>query len=158
CFLQQRGHCLAETIEINRSVDVRSRPFHYKRTMSSERALRPDLPTGVITFLLTDVEDSTGLWRRCTNAAEIMQRAGEIIGTAVPPHGGVHPRENGEGDWTVAPFPRPSAAVTAALEAQRLLAAEAWPDGAKVRVRMAIHTGEAEQRGDHTYGGEAIIR
>jgi predicted ATPase/class 3 adenylate cyclase/DNA-binding CsgD family transcriptional regulator len=126
--------------------------------MGNERALHSVLPSGVVTFLLSDVEDSTGLWRGHLDAAEVMRRQSEIIADAVARHGGVRPLEQGEGDSTVAAFTRPSAALAAAIEAQSVLAAEAPSSGVRVRVRMAIHTGESEQRDDHTYGGEAIIR
>jgi predicted ATPase/DNA-binding CsgD family transcriptional regulator len=116
-----------------------------------------DLPTGVVTFLLTDVEDSTGHWRDDPDAGESMRRQREIIRTAVVAHGGVMPVEQGEGDSTVAAFSLPSSAVTAALDAQRELLSEQWT-GHEVRVRMAVHTGEAGFLDERTYGGATIIR
>src|SRR5437016_8771240 len=118
----------------------------------------PELPVGVVTFLMTDVEGSTRLWRESTEAAAVMRRHGELIGAAVARHGGVQPLEQGEGDSTVAAFVRASDAVAAALDAQRALSTEPWPDGARVLVRMAIHTGEASLRTAGAYGGSAIIR
>ncbi len=116
------------------------------------------LPSGVVTFLLTDVESSTHLWRSSSHAAAVMGRHEEILAAAVARHHGVRPIEQGEGDSTVSAFARASEAIAAAAEAQRALAAEAWPADATVRVRMAIHSGEAELRGDGAYGGAAIIR
>jgi hypothetical protein len=58
----------------------------------------------------------------------------------------------------VGAFARASDAVAAALDAQRALAAEPWPDGATLTVRMAIHTGEAELRDEGNYFGPAVIR
>lgn len=113
---------------------------------------------GIVTFLLTDVEASTRLWREVPHAAALMARQAELIAAAVERHGGVRPIEQGEGDSIVAAFARSSDALAAALEAQQMLHAEPWPDGATVRVRMAVHTGEAELRDDSTYGGESIIR
>ncbi|TMA31928.1 MAG: adenylate/guanylate cyclase domain-containing protein, partial [Deltaproteobacteria bacterium] len=107
---------------------------------------------------MTDVEGSTRLWRESTEAAAVMRRHGELIGAAVARHGGVQPLEQGEGDSTVAAFVRASDAVAAALDAQRALSTEPWPDGARVLVRMAIHTGEASLRTAGAYGGSAIIR
>jgi class 3 adenylate cyclase len=43
---------------------------------------RPDLPTGIVTFLLTDVENSTRLWRTHADAADIMRRHAAIIAAA----------------------------------------------------------------------------
>ena len=42
--------------------------------------------------------------------------------------------------------------------AQQLLAAEEWPDGDAVQVRMALHTGEAQLRDEGNYFGLAVIR
>lgn len=116
------------------------------------------LPQGVVTFLLTDVADSTRWWRDAgIEAAPAMARQAEIIAGAVSAHGGVRPLEQGEGDSVVAVFLRASDALAGALQAQLALAAEPWGETA-VAVRMAIHTGEAEFRDKQTYGGQAIIR
>src|SRR5438094_7792244 len=122
-------------------------------------AFPSDLPVGVVTFLLTDVESSTRLWREAAaEAMVVIARHSELIAAAVARHGGRRPLEQGEGDSTVAAFARASDALAAALEAQRALAGEPWPESARVRVRMAVYTGEAELRGAGTYGGSAIIR
>jgi len=117
-----------------------------------------NLPTGVVTFLLTDVEASTRLWRESSDAAAAMQRHATLIADAVARHGGVQPVEQGEGDSTVSAFARASDALYAALAAQRALRAEHWPAGAAVRVRMAVHTGEAELRAPGLYGASCRRR
>jgi predicted ATPase/class 3 adenylate cyclase/DNA-binding CsgD family transcriptional regulator len=117
-----------------------------------------DLPTGVVTFLLTDVEASTRLWRESAEAAAAITRHAALIASAVARHGGIQPVEQGEGDSTVSTFARASDALAAALDAQRALRAETWPGGIALRVRMAVHTGEAEVRAPGLYGGAAIIR
>src|SRR5262249_29865076 len=117
-----------------------------------------ELPTGVVTFLMTDVEASTRLWRRSAGAAEAMTCHVALIDAAVARHGGVRPLEQGEGDSTVAAFARPTDALNAAVEAQRALEGEPGPEGARVRARMAVHTGEAELRDQASYGGATIIR
>ena len=117
------------------------------------------LPVGTVTFLLTDVEASTWNWESSPDA---MGRAVplhyQLLDDAVASHGGVRPIEQGEGDSVVAAFSRASDAVAAALDAQRALAAEPWPDGVNLRVRMAIHTGEAQLRDEGNYFGQAVIR
>ncbi len=118
----------------------------------------PELPTGVVTFLMTDVEASTAIWRDSPHAAAAMARQAELIGGAVAKHGGVRPADQGEGDSALAAFARPGDALAAACDAQRALAAERWPEGAAIRVRMAVHTGEAELRDARNYGGLALIR
>lgn len=117
------------------------------------------LPVGTVTFLLTDIERSTLLWEADADAmAAAVQRHDEIVRAAIAAHGGVRPEEQGEGDSVVAAFTRASDAVRAALAAQQGLQREAWPTPSPVKVRMAIHTGEAVLRDDDNYVGIAIIR
>src|SRR5437016_5746632 len=90
----------------------------------------PDLPSGVVTFMLTDVEGSTKLWEAGADAMAVaIARHYELLDAAVVLHGGVRPVEQGEGDSVVAAFARATDAVTAALDVQRALADEPWPDG-----------------------------
>src|SRR5262249_13172287 len=117
-----------------------------------------ELPTGVVTFLMTDVEASTSLWRAAHGAAGLMARQAELIGEAVAKHGGGRPPGQGDGASLLAACARRAAALAAALEARRALAAEPWPEGQAVRVRMAVHSGLAELRDAHNYGGLALIR
>jgi predicted ATPase/class 3 adenylate cyclase/DNA-binding CsgD family transcriptional regulator len=124
----------------------------------SGRVERAALPGGVVTFLLTDVVGSTHLWAAdALGAAAAVARQRDIIAGAVGVHRGVRPVEQGEGDSVVAVFERASDALAAAVEAQLALAGEPWA-GQAMRVRMGVHTGEAEFLDDRTYGGEAIIR
>jgi len=118
----------------------------------------PSTPAGVVTFLVTDVVASTRLWRESPCAGAALARQAELIAAAVCRHGGTRPPDQGEGDSSLAAFARPADALAAALEAQRALAAEPWPDGAEVSVRMAVHTGDAQLREGGNYGGLAIIR
>ena len=117
------------------------------------------LPTGTVTFLLTDVEGSTRLWQ---DAPEVMgaviARHYDLLNEAIARFNGVRPVEQGEGDSVVGAFARTSDALAAALDAQRALAREDWPAGIDLRVRMAVHTGEAEQRGEQNYVGPSLIR
>jgi predicted ATPase/class 3 adenylate cyclase/DNA-binding CsgD family transcriptional regulator len=117
------------------------------------------LPTGTVTFVLTDVEGSTALWETAPDsAARAIERQHELVGAAVASHGGGRPEEQGEGDSLVAAFGSASDAVAAALDAQRALVAEPWPDGLALRVRMGIHTGEARLRDARNYTGVALHR
>jgi len=150
------------TAKINRPVDVSMRrpglPYGRVPEPIAQSPAPEALPLGVVTFLLTDVESSTRLWRTQPEAAGIMARHAQLIASAVARHGGVQPVEQGEGDSTVAAFALARDALAAALDAQQALAAERWPAGATIRVRMAVHTGESELRGEGAYGGAAIIR
>ena len=117
------------------------------------------LPTGVVTFLLSDVADSTRLWEADPHvAAAAIDRHYELLDTAIALHGGARPEEQGEGDSVVGAFAQPADAVAAALHAQRAFAAEPWPEQATVRIRIAVHTGVARLRNANNYFGPAIIR
>jgi predicted ATPase/class 3 adenylate cyclase/DNA-binding CsgD family transcriptional regulator len=117
------------------------------------------LPGGVVTFLLSDVEGSTRLWEGDeSEMGAAIARHYELLDAAVLLHGGVRPVEQGEGDSVVGAFTNPSDAVAAALEAQRAFAAETWPGGRELRIRIALHTGQAQLRGSGYYVGRAVIR
>jgi predicted ATPase/class 3 adenylate cyclase/DNA-binding CsgD family transcriptional regulator len=117
------------------------------------------LPAGTVTFLLTDIEGSTRLWE--SHAEEMAQAVPAhyaLIADAVGRHEGVRPVEQGEGDSVVAAFSRASDAVAAALDAQRALATAEWPGGVELRVRIALHTAEAQLRDEGNYFGIALSR
>ncbi|HKR50123.1 MAG TPA: NB-ARC domain-containing protein [Pseudonocardiaceae bacterium] len=117
------------------------------------------LPVGTVTFLLTDVEGSTRLWESAPQAMRAaIARHYEVLDGAISGHGGARPVEQGEGDSVAAAFVRASDAVAAALDAQRAFVREPWPKGVSLRVRVALHTGEALQRNEGNYCGQAIIR
>src|SRR3954471_17153313 len=100
-----------------------------------------ELPTGTVTFLLTDIEGSTRLWEAGADETAVsVARHYDLLNSAIVLHGGVRPVEQGEGDSVVGAFSRASDAVAAALDVQRAFAQEPWPAGGEVRVRMALHT------------------
>jgi predicted ATPase/class 3 adenylate cyclase len=100
---------------------------------------------GVITFLFTDIEGSTRRWEADpATMRAVMERHDLLLTEAIETNGGRVVLERGEGDSFFAVFERPAAAVSAALDSQRALVAERWPDSTPVKVRMAIHTGEAD--------------
>jgi predicted ATPase/class 3 adenylate cyclase len=116
----------------------------------------PDLPSGTLTFLFSDVEGST----------QLLERHGAAMGAALARHHvlfeAIVARHDGAifetvGDAVYAAFARPGDAVAAALEAQRALAAEDWGAIGRLAVRIALHTGQVERRGDH-YFGPALFR
>ena len=117
------------------------------------------LPVGTVTFLLTDVEASTRQWEAEPEAMAVaIARHYAVLDDAITAHNGVRPIEQGEGDSVVGAFARASDAVAAAVDAQRALCSEPWPDGIEVAVRMAVHTGEAELRDEGNYFGPTVIR
>ncbi len=117
----------------------------------------PELPSGEVTFLLTDVEGSTRLWGEYPElAGRALARHDEIMVNVVSAHAGVIPHR-GEGDSVLAAFAGAGEAVAAALALQLAFSAERWPGGVRLRVRMGLHTGEAAIR-DGDYEGLEVNR
>ena len=117
------------------------------------------LPVGTVTFMLTDIEGSTRLWDSASEAMEpAVARHYQLLDAAIALHGGVRPLEQGEGDSVVAAFTRASDALAAALNVQRAFHSERWPEGAAVKVRIALHTAEAHLRDEGNYFGQAVNR
>jgi predicted ATPase/class 3 adenylate cyclase len=109
------------------------------------------LPTGTVTFVFSDIEGSTRLVQQLgADYAALLGEHCRLISEAYGSAGG-H-LFGSEGDALFAAFESASAAVRGAVRAQRALAAHAWPSGAEVRVRMGIHTGEAQVVGDNYVG------
>jgi DNA-binding NarL/FixJ family response regulator/class 3 adenylate cyclase len=106
-----------------------------------------------LTFFFSDVEDSTGLAARLGDRyLGVLADARELQRRTVTGAGG---REiDCRGDELFAVFEEPAAAVAAAIETQQAFAAHAWPEGERVRVRVGLHSGEAESAGDGYVGIE----
>jgi serine/threonine-protein kinase len=113
-------------------------------------------PTGTVTFFFTDIQGSTRLWER---DAKRMQRAlarhDKILKGMVESHGGYVFKM--VGDACCAAFASTPKALEAALLAQRAIFKEPWDEECKIRVRMALHTGQAEER-DGDYFGPPVNR
>jgi predicted ATPase/class 3 adenylate cyclase len=110
-----------------------------------------ELPTGTVTFLFTDIEGSTQhLTSLGADFERVIDRHHEILRNRIGEHGGTV--VSTEGDAFFAVFADPSAAVGAAVDAQRDLAAEMWPAGREVRVRMGMLTGQGTLGGDSYVG------
>src|SRR2546421_2422113 len=116
------------------------------------------LPDGIVTFLMTDVVESTPLWLRSRSQMYLaMKRHDQLLAASIETNGGVVLKERGEGDSFFAVFLRATDALAAAVDAQRSLQSELWPDGMPIRVRMAILTGEADAD-DGDYRAPAVNR
>jgi predicted ATPase len=106
-----------------------------------------DPPSGIVTFLFTDIEGSTRRWE---SDAEVMRTAleahDELLRTVIEAHDGFLFKHTGDG--VCAAFSSPRSAVDAAVAAQR---------GLQLPVRMGLATGEAEPR-DDDYFGAALNR
>ncbi len=113
-------------------------------------------PSGTVSFLFTDVEDSTRLWDESPDVmSNAMPRHDELQRDAVESHDGFVVKNAGDGFRAV--FATAHGAVTAAVAAQRELLADDWNITQTVRVGMGIHTGEAEVL-DGNYSGGAVNR
>src|SRR5256885_3576551 len=109
-------------------------------------------PVGTVTFLFTDVEGSTRAWEaHPAETQTALKRHDEIVAREIEAYNGAVILERGEGDSVFAVFARAADAVAAAVEIQRALRRQTWPADVPMRVRMAIHTGEAgaDYRGPH---------
>jgi class 3 adenylate cyclase/tetratricopeptide (TPR) repeat protein len=115
-----------------------------------------NLPSGAVTFLFTDIEGSTRLLRKTREAyAELLSAHHELLREAFANHGGHEVDTQGDAFFVV--FASVNEAVLAAVEAQRRLRGDLWPDGAQVKVRMGIHTGQAAPANGR-YTGLAVHR
>ena len=111
------------------------------------------VPVGTVTLLLADIEGSVRWWENDpTGAPEEYARFDRTVTAVVEAHSGVRPLEQGEGDSFLAAFARPSDAVSAAAALQEALLAMG------LRVRMAVHAGEAEVRDGQRYLGHTVHR
>ncbi len=112
------------------------------------------LPTGTVTFLFTDIEGSSRLWE---NNPETMRpalaRHDRLLRRIIEDNGGYVFKTIG--DAFCATFARAPDALAAALAAQQSLFGEAWQTDAPLRVRMALHSGSAEER-DGDYFGPSL--
>jgi YVTN family beta-propeller protein len=110
-----------------------------------------ELPQGTVTFLFTDIEGSTELLKRLgPRYHEVLEAHARILREAASSHGGSE--VDNQGDSFFFAFARANAALGAAVVAQRALAGHEWPDGAQVRVRMGLHTGEPSVGGERYIG------
>ncbi len=121
------------------------------------KAVPASMPTGIVTFLFTDIEGSTKLWERSPAVMreelaahdrllrEIIERNHGVIFKTV-------------GDECCSAFQYPREALRAAVDVQRALHSYAWPAAiGEIRVRIGIHTGECTERGGD-YLGPAVNR
>ena len=99
-----------------------------------------DLPSGAVTFLLSDIEGSTALVHRLGDGyPEVLAQVQETIRGAVERQRGYE--VDARADDFFAAFARASDALTAAVEIQRSLRDQHWPPPEAVRVRIGLHSG-----------------
>jgi predicted ATPase/class 3 adenylate cyclase len=115
--------------------------------VDDRQASATPLPAGVVTFVMTDIEGSTRLFR------EVGERYVELLAThrallrgSFTNHGGAE--VDTEGDALFFVFADASEAVAACLEAEQALAAHPWPPGVELRVRIGMHTSKTKPVGN----------
>src|SRR5207249_11219162 len=115
------------------------------------------LHSGTVTFVFTDIEGSTRLLQELGDEAygRVSGDHRRLVRQAFAEHDGTE--IDTQGDAFFFSFPRARDAVTAAVDAQRALAAHEWPQGKEVLVRMGLHTGEPTL-GDEGYVGLDVVR
>jgi class 3 adenylate cyclase len=117
----------------------------------------PNLPSGTVTFLFSDIEGSTSLLKQLGDAqyAELLATHRRLVrGTFAEYHG---QEIDTQGDAFFYSFPRAREAVAAAVAVQRAHAQQAWPQGVSVRMRLGLHTGEPVI-GEEGYTGLDVVR
>ena len=117
----------------------------------------PNLPSGTVTFVFSDIEGSTALLKQLGDDryAEVLRTHRRIMRETFGAH---HGQEiDTQGDAFFYSFPRARDAVAAAVEVQRAHEHEAWPEGVSVRLRLGLHTGEPAV-GDEGYTGLDVVR
>ncbi|MGZ6296217.1 MAG: hypothetical protein ACXWOW_02060 [Candidatus Limnocylindrales bacterium] len=106
----------------------------------ARRRVTGSLPSGSVTFLLSDIEGSTDLLQRLGERyAALLSEVRRIHRTAVRRAGGHE--VDARADEFFAVFAKPAAALEAALAVEARLRGRAWPDGVAVRARIGLHGG-----------------
>ena len=114
------------------------------------------LPGGTVTFVFTDIEDSTELLKRLgDDYREVLTAHRRIVRDTFTACDGIEIDTQGDAFFFV--FPRARDAVAAAVDAQRAHASESWPGEVDVRVRIGLHTGEPTVH-EEGYVGLDVVR
>src|SRR5579864_1248800 len=110
-----------------------------------------ELPSGCVTLVFTDIEGSTWLLQHLGSEYDtVLHDHYRLLRDVWRAHDGCEISTEGDAFFVV--FARPEDAVLAAIDAQRAMASHAWPQGAAVRVRIGMHTGEVQLH-DRQYVG-----
>jgi len=116
-------------------------------TLGDRQSSATALPAGVVTFIITDIEGSTRLFRELRERyVELLATHQALLRDRFIDHGGVE--VGTEGDSLFFVFADAPEAVAACLDGQRALATHPWPPGVELRVRIGMHTSEASPVGN----------
>ncbi len=116
----------------------------------------PELPSGTVTFVFTDIEDSTEHLKRLGDEyAAVLTAHRKIVRDSFGARDGVEIDTQGDAFFYV--FRSARDAVAAAVDAQREHASASWSGDAPIRVRMGLHTGEPALH-EEGYVGLDVVR
>jgi class 3 adenylate cyclase len=117
----------------------------------------PNLPSGTVTFLFSDIEGSTALLKKMGDEryTQTLAEHRRILRESFVRRGGQE--IDTQGDAFFYSFPRARDAVLASVDAQRSMTDHDWPDDLPVRVRIGLHTGEPAV-GEEGYTGLDVVR
>jgi predicted ATPase/class 3 adenylate cyclase len=164
CKTPRRGGCVARREQrARRTAPAFRAPVRCRTADDADIAYSLDelgqcsmsgLPTGVVTFLFTDIEGSTHLWDSAPAEMDVaLRRHDVVVRAAIEQFGGQVFKT--VGDSFCAAFTSPFDAISAAERAQRDVVGEPWPEHAPIRIRIALHTGWCEMR-DQDYVGTPV--
>ena len=118
---------------------------------ASEERVGPEIATGTLAFLFTDIAGSTRLWESQPEAMTVaLAQHDAILRDAIEAAAGHVVKTTGDGLMAI--FPTAAEGVAASLAIQRGLAAASWAETGPLRIRIGLHAGEAERRGDDYFG------
>ena len=121
-----------------------------------QRGAMAELPRGTVTLLFTDIEASTRLLHTLGDAYEETLAAHRLLlRDAFSVHDGAE--VDTQGDAFFYTFARAHDALAGAIQGQRALVSHPWPEGAEVRVRMGLHTGEPTLTDEGYVGGDVHL-
>ena len=142
---------LVETLGVEPSPELQEL---HRRVLNQDPTLSA-APARPIGLMLWDVEGSTGLLvRRGQAGVEVLANVAELVAVVARGHGGRVTTSQGEGDGAVVLFNSVTDAVAAALDVNKRIVAERWPEGELVAVRSAVHVGEVAVTVDGVFGSE----
>jgi len=143
---QKARDLLGEELGIEPSAELKALE---EQILLQDPGLRPPpvsqrlFPTGAVTFLFTEVEGAGRLWEEDPGAMKkASARYHQILGDTFERYGGHVFSSTGDGHSVA--FQRAQEAIAASVDAQQSLQSEDW-DETGIRVRMAVHTGQADE-------------
>ncbi|HEY5573568.1 MAG TPA: adenylate/guanylate cyclase domain-containing protein, partial [Anaerolineales bacterium] len=110
-----------------------------------------------LTFLFTDLENSTPLWENYPDEMrQASARHDALLRAIIEGHRGRVVKTTGDGFHAV--FESPAEGIAAALAGQQAIAAEPWSGRiGSLKVRIGLHTGESQEREGDYYGPEVNL-